>query len=128
MRREIWREPGQPEVQQKPVLHLLLEGALGRDRRIAGRWPHSHPKQHTEAELKLIWSIRRRNPSLGLIELWHRLRLRGYARRPESLFRVMRKLGMFPQKDKKKDHVSKPYQHMTYPSQRIQVDVKVVPR
>ena len=57
------------------------------------RRPHSHPNQHTEAELKLIRDLRRRNPSLGMVELWHRLRLRGYTRRPESLFRVMRKLG-----------------------------------
>lgn len=35
-----------------------------------------------------------RNPELGLTELWYRLRKRGYTRRPESLFRIMRKLGM----------------------------------
>ena len=69
------------------------------------RRPHSHPNQHTEAELKLIRDMRRRNPKLGMIELWHRLRQRGYTRCPESLFRVMRKMGM-----------------------RVQVDVKVVPR
>ena len=92
------------------------------------RRPHSHPTQHTEAELKLIRDMRRRNPDLGLIELWYRLKLRGYTRRPESLFRVMRKLGLFPEKKKKKGHTSKPYQQMTYPGQRIQVDVKVVPR
>ena len=65
------------------------------------RRPHSHPNQHTEAELKLIRDMRRRNPNLGMVELWHRLRQRGYTRRPESLFRVMRKLGLFPQKEKK---------------------------
>ena len=92
------------------------------------RRPHSHPNQHTEAELKLIRDMRRRNPNLGLVELWHRLRQRGYTRRPESLFRVMRKLGMFPPKEKKPAYKPKPYQQMTYPGQRIQVDVKVVPR
>ena len=61
------------------------------------RRPHHHPNQHTEAELKLIRDMRRRNPTLGMLEFWHRLRKRGYTRRPESLFRVMRKLGMFPQ-------------------------------
>ena len=61
------------------------------------RRPHHHPNQHTEAELKLIRDMRRRNPTLGMVELWHRLRKRGYTRCPESLFRVMRKLGMFPQ-------------------------------
>ena len=65
------------------------------------RRPHSHPNQHTEAELKLIRDMRRRNPRLGMVELWHRLRQRGYTRRPESLFRVMRKLGLFPSKETK---------------------------
>ena len=92
------------------------------------RRPHSHPNQHTEAELKRIRDMRRRNPTLGLVELWSRLKKRGYTRRPESLFRVMRRLGMFPQEKKKKKYVPKPYQQMTYPGQRVQVDVKVVPR
>ena len=60
------------------------------------RRPHSHPNQHTEAELKLIRDMRRRNPRLGMVELWHRLRQRGYTRRPESLFRVMSKAGPVP--------------------------------
>ena len=59
------------------------------------RRPHSHPNQHTEAELKLIRDMRRRNPALGMTELWYRLKQRGYTRRPETLFRVMRRLGMF---------------------------------
>ena len=60
------------------------------------RRPHHHPKHHTEAERKLIRDMRKRNPTLGMVELWHRPRKRDYIRRPESLFRVMRKLGMFP--------------------------------
>lgn len=91
------------------------------------RRPHSHPNQHTEAERKLNRDMRRRNPTLGMIELWHRPRRRGYTRRPESLFRVMRRLGMFPQAGKKKTAKPKPYEQMTYPGQRVQVDVKVVP-
>ena len=45
----------------------------------------------------------------------------------QSLFRVMRKLGMFPQKEKKKAYVPKSYQQMVNPGERIQVDVKVAP-
>ena len=63
-----------------------------------------------------------------MIELWYRLRLRGYTRRPESLFRVMRKLGMFQQSKSKNTYTPKPYEQMTCPGQRVQVDVKVVPR
>ena len=92
------------------------------------RRPHSHSNQHTEAELKLIRDMRRRNPHLGMVELWHRLRKRGYTRCPESLFHTMRKMGMFPPAEKKKAFVSKPYEQMQYPGQRLQVDVKVVPR
>lgn len=92
------------------------------------RRPHSHPNRHTPEELKLIRDMRRRNPNLGMVELWHRLRQQGYTRRPESLFRVMRKLGLFPSDGKKETYKPKPYEQMTYPGQRVQVDVKVVPR
>ena len=44
------------------------------------RRPHSHPRQHTEEELKLIRNMRRRNRKLGLTELWYRLKKRGYSR------------------------------------------------
>lgn len=90
--------------------------------------PHSHPNQHTEKELELIRNMRRRNPELGMIELWHRLKKRGYQRCPESLFRVMRRMGMFPQQSPKKKYQPKPYEQMTHPGERIQIDVKVVPR
>ena len=92
------------------------------------RRPHSHPNQHTEEEIKLIRNMRRRNPELGMVELWHRLKQRGYTRRPESLFRVMRRLGMFTQPKPQTSYKPKPYEQMKYPGQRIQVDVKVVPR
>ena len=92
------------------------------------RRPHNHPNQHTEDELKLIRDMRRRNPELGMIELWHRLKKRGYIRCPESLFRVMRKMGLFPQEKPNKTYTPKPYEQMTRPGERIQVDVKVVPR
>lgn len=92
------------------------------------RRPHSHPNEHTEEEIKLITDMRRRNPQLGMIELWSRLNKRGYTRCPESLFRVMRRLGMFPPEKQKKKYVPKPYEQMQYPGQRVQIDVKVVPR
>ena len=92
------------------------------------RRPRSHPNRHTEDKLKLIRDMRRRNPELGMIELWHRLKKRGYTRCPESLFRVMRKRGLFPQEKPNKTYTPKPYEQMTRPGERIQVDVKVVPR
>ena len=96
--------------------------------RSQSRRPHSHPNQHTPEELKLICDMRRRNPNIGLVELWHRLRKRGYTRCVESLFRTMRKLGMFPAAKTKKGYKPKPYEQMTHPGERVQIDVKVVPR
>ena len=90
--------------------------------------PHYHPNQHTQAELKLMRDMRRRNPDLGMIELWHRLRKRGYTRCPESLYRVLKRLGLMEGKKPKKKYVPKPYEQMTHPGERIQIDVKVVPR
>lgn len=71
--------------------------------------------------------MRRRNPNLDMVELLHRLRQQGYTRRPESLFRVMKKLGLFSKTEKKPVYKPKPYEQMTYPDQRVQADVKVVP-
>ena len=90
--------------------------------------PHGHPKQHTEEELKLIRNMRRRNPKLGLTELWIRLKDKGYARCVESLYRVMRREGLIKNRPVKKKRKSKPYEQMTHPGERIQIDVKVVPR
>ena len=93
------------------------------------RRPHSHPNQHTEAERKLIRDMRRRNPTLGIVELWSRLRNRGYTRCIESLWRVLRRGGLAAKKEpKKKKYKPKHYEQMQYPGQRIQIDVKVVPR
>lgn len=130
---EIWCKSCQPEIQQKSVIyHIYFWRARwdGSAESLAcqSRRPHHHPNQHTDEELKMIRDVRRRNPKLGMVELWHRLKQRGYTRRPESLFRVMRKLGMFPSAKPKTTYKPKPYEQMQYPGQRVQVDVKVVPR
>lgn len=90
--------------------------------------PHSHPNQHTEEEIKMIRDHVRRNPGLGITELWHRLKKKGYTRRVESLYRVMKKLSLLLNKPKSPKRKPKPYEQMTHPGERVQVDVKVVPR
>ena len=92
------------------------------------RRPHHHPNEHTETEIKLIRDHRRRCQDLELPELWHRLRKKGYTRCITSLYRVMKKLGMLPSKPKKQKRIVKPYEQMTHPGERVQIDVKVVPR
>ena len=65
---------------------------------------------------------------MGLIDLWCRLRERGYTRCPESLYRVLKRLGALPEQSERQPYHPKPYEQMTYPGQRVQIDVKVVPR
>ena len=68
---------------------------------VKSRRPHHHPNEHTKEEIDLIKRYHKRNPTLELPELWHRLRKQGYTRCLESLYRVMKKLGMLPKKPKK---------------------------
>lgn len=63
--------------------------------------------------------MRRRNPKLGVVELWHRLRKRGYTRHVYSLYRVLHRLDMLPAAKGKRKYVAKPYQQMTHPGERI---------
>ena len=91
--------------------------------------PHWHPKQHTDDELKWIRDMRRRSPDMGLVDFWLAMRKRHhYKRSLASLFRVMRKLGMFPHTKKRIKRVNKPYAAALYPGQKVQIDVKYVPK
>lgn len=90
--------------------------------------PRSHPAQHTEEEIKMIHSCRLRNPELGLTELWHRFSKKDHTRCPESLYRVMKKPGLLPNKPKHPKHKPRSYEQITHPGERVQNDVKVVPR
>lgn len=90
--------------------------------------PNSHPKAHTEEEIKLIKDMWKRNKDTGLIIFWIKLKQRGYNHKPEVLYRVMKKLGMYNPKSKSKSKKkNKPYIQMTFPGERIQVDIKFVP-
>lgn len=89
--------------------------------------PHHHPNEHTQEELKLIHDMRRRNPRLGMVELWCRLRKRGYSRCIGSLYRVLKREGII-KPSRKNPYKPKPYEQMTHPGERVQIDVKVVPR
>lgn len=58
------------------------------------RRPLHHPNQHTDAEIKLILDMRRRNPHAGLVVFWVKLRQRGYSRSIPGLYRFLKKQGI----------------------------------
>lgn len=92
--------------------------------------PHTpHPNSHTEQELKWIKDYLRRNPNISMCELYGKLRTeRGYSRHACSLFRVMRKMGYFIDKEKHKKYTPKPYDTPKQLGVKWQMDVKYVPK
>ena len=92
------------------------------------RRPHRSPKAHKESEIKLIKDYKNKNKETGLVVLWVKLRKAGYTRSITSLYRMMVKLGIYKKTpSKKKKYEPKEYVQMTYPGERVQVDVKYVP-
>ena len=71
--------------------------------------------------------MRRRNPYAGLVVFWVKLRQRGYTRSVTGLYRVLRKAGLNPKKLPNPKYIPKPYEKMSFPGQRVQIDVKFVP-
>ena len=95
------------------------------------RRPKSHSNTHIKEEIKLITDMRRRNPNIGLQDLWIKSRKRGYTRTQPALLKVLKRLKM-PTNPKSRPsptcRKSKPYEQMKYPGERIQIDVKNVPK
>ena len=92
--------------------------------------PYSiHPNAHTEIELTWIKNLWRRNPNASCLEIYGKLRERGYTRNPASLYRVMRRLGYVykPKIKGTSKYVPKPYETPTEIGRKWQIDVKYVP-
>ena len=93
--------------------------------------PFMHPEAHTKDEVKLIRDMRRRNPNIGLQDLWLKLRKRGYSRSMSGLYKELITLGLTTNPKSKPSPTCrklKPYEQMTYPGERVQIDVKYVPK
>jgi len=92
------------------------------------RKPHHHPNEHTSEEITKIKKYRAQNKEEGLVVLWVKLMQHGYKRSISGLFKVMQRIGIYKKTpSKKKKYVPKPYEQMTFPGERVQIDVKYVP-
>ena len=88
-----------------------------------------HPNAHTEQELKWIENYLRRNPHISMCELYGKLRVeKGYSRNASSLFRVLRKMGIYVNKEKKERYTPKKYDTPSNIGIKWQMDVKYVPK
>lgn len=88
-----------------------------------------HPNRHTEEEIKNIKNLIRRNPNIGLNELYGKLKLNyAYTRHPMSLYNFLRKNGWYGEVKKKAIYKPQPYNTPTRIGEKWQLDVKCVPR
>ena len=93
------------------------------------RRPHLHPNQHTEEEIKLIKNYKSNNKDTGLVVLWVKLRRAGYTRTIQGLYHVMQRMGIYKKTpSKKKEAEVTEYVAGEYPGEKIQIDVKYVPK
>ncbi len=69
-----------------------------------------HSNAHSDIEIKWIKNLIRRNPHISMSELYGKLRTEyGYSRHAASLFRLLRKMGFYIDKEKHTKCVPKPY-------------------
>ena len=84
--------------------------------------PHTpHPNAHTSDEIKHIEDLLRMNPYIGLSELYGKLKRNySYTRHPASLFRFLRKKGIYvtPEATKPK-YEPKPYDTPKAPGEKL---------
>lgn len=107
-----------------------FDGTKGSLASASHRPKSTHPKAHTEQELKWIRDLHRRNPNISVCELYGKLRTqKGYDRHPGSLYRVFIRLGFRKKTEstKKASYHPKPYDTPAKPGIKWQMDVKYVP-
>ena len=91
--------------------------------------PHTpHPNAQTAEGIKHIQDLLRRNPTIGLNELYGKLRLNyAYTRNPATLYRYLRRTGFYENKPRKTSYKPKPYDTPLHIGKKWQLDVKFVP-
>lgn len=88
-----------------------------------------HPNAHTPEEVKWIKDLIRRNPNISLCELYGKLRVeKGYSRTAPGLFRFLRKINFYINKEIHKKYEPKKYDTPTELGTKWQMDVKYVPK
>lgn len=96
---------------------------------LKSRRPNSHPNQHTEEELKLLKHVNIYYKNDGLAEIYVQAIKRGYKRSYGSMCKQIRS---FPSRTKRRRKRSSYKQHIevrgAYPGDKVQIDIKYVPR
>ena len=80
-------------------------------------------------KIENIHDLIKRNPTIGLNELYGKLRQKyEYKRNPATLYRFLRKDGFYKKKKNHKRYIPKDYDTPTMLGEKWQLDVKYVPK
>lgn len=113
----------------RKFVYRQLEKYDGTVRSLAlkSRKPHNHPNAHTEEELNLIKKVKSRYGNDGLAEVYIQLKKRGYKRSYGSMVKQIRKM---PKEKRKyrKGYTKHEEIRGRYPGDKVQVDIKYVPK
>jgi len=90
--------------------------------------PHSHPKAHTAAEIQMIIDITRRCGYIPPLLMYQELIEIGYTRSYGGMKRFFRKHFAAPTAPLASPEKPKVYDGGTFPGERVQIDVKYVPK
>jgi transposase InsO family protein len=91
------------------------------------RRPLHSPRKHTPKEIKLIRRMLKKHCWRDLLLAYQQAKEKGYSRCYGSFKRIASQLRALKPK-KKKARKPKPYQRAEYPGQKVQIDVKYVPK
>lgn len=89
--------------------------------------PHHHPAEHTQEEYDLIRRYWYHNKDDRMI-LWMKIRKKGYKRSYKSMCRALKRLQLNIESEARRSYKPKPYAKADYPGQKVQIDVKYVPK
>jgi len=94
------------------------------------RKPKWHPNQSTKEEVDLITKLWHKNKKFGLDYLYGKLKRKyNYTRCRETAYNVLRREGLlYKPKKKPRKRSNKPYNGATVPGEKMQMDVKYVPK
>lgn len=113
----------------RKFVYRQLEKYDGTVRSLAlkSRKPHNHPNTHTEEEINLIKKVKSRYGNDGLAEVYVQLKKRGYIRNYGSMVKQINKL---PKEKRKyrKGYTKHEEIRGQYPGDKVQVDIKYVPK
>ena len=95
--------------------------------RLKSRRPHSHPNQHTAEELALIKRVYSKFNHEGLAQVYTEAKKRGYTRSYGSMCCQIRR--HIPKTKESKQYYKSNWKPdvVTYPGEKVQIDIKYVP-